>query len=227
MHHAFGKHEAGPKMPLRPGEQREAARLLFRQDRIAEAIPYFEKATQLVDADWHNAGMLTTCYHEVADSEKLRRAAQMTAERVEKALAKDPSNASALASGAGALAILGEHQKAKDWIERALLLDPDNILMRYNLACALAKDLNDNDRAIEVLRPYFERTVSTAQLRHAAVDTDLDPDQRERRNRAVVDFDIVDVPADFRSVAVVLSEAEADADGLIGVQRRIRRQVRP
>jgi adenylate cyclase len=154
---------------------REAARLLFRQGKIREAIPYFEKATQLVDADWHNAGMLATCFHETGDADQLRRAAQMTAERVEKALAKDPSNASALASGAGALATLGESQKAKDWIERALLLDPDNILMRYNLACALATDIKDYDRALEVLTPYFERTVSRTQLRHAEVDPDLDP----------------------------------------------------
>ena len=160
---------------------REAARLLFRQGQIREAIPYFEKATQLVDADWHNAGMLATCFHEVGDADELRRAAQMTAERVERALAKDPSNASALASGAGALATLGESQKAKDWIERALLLDPDNILMRYNLACALASDIKDYDRALEVLTPYFERTVSRTQLRHAEVDPDLDPIREDPR----------------------------------------------
>ena len=162
---------------------REAARLLFRQGQIREAIPYFEKATQLVDADWHNAGMLATCYHETGDVDQLRRAAQMTAERVERALAKDPSNASALASGAGALATLGEYQKAKDWVDRALLLDPDNILMRYNLACALAVDIKDSDRALDVLTPYFERTVSRTQLRHADVDPDLDSIRDDPRFR--------------------------------------------
>ena len=73
------------------------------------------------------------------------------------------------------VATLGQSQNAKDWIERALLLDPDNILMRYNLACALATDIKDYDRALEVLTPYFERTVSRTQLRHAEVDPDLDP----------------------------------------------------
>ena len=125
--------------------------------------------------------MLATCYHETGDVDQLRRAAQMTAERVEKALAKDPSNASALASGAGALATLGEYQKAKDWVDRALLLDPDNILMRYNLACALAVDIKDSDRALEVLTPYFERTVSRTQLQHAEVDPDLDPIRNDLR----------------------------------------------
>ncbi len=160
---------------------REAGRLLFRQGRIQEAIPFFEKATSLVETDWHNAGMLTTCYHEAGDADQLRRSCQMTVERVEKALTKDPSNASALASGAGALATLGEHQKASDWIDRALLLDPENILMRYNLACVLAKDIKDSDRALEVMAPYFERTVSRTQLKHADVDPDLDPIRGEPR----------------------------------------------
>jgi adenylate cyclase len=168
------------KMALRSDPEswevnREAGRLMFRQGRFRDAIPFFQKATALVDIDWHNAGMLTTCYHETGDVGGLRGAAQMTVERVEKALARDPSNASALASGAGALVTLGEPQRARDWIDRALLLDPDNILMRYNLACALAYDLNDNERALEVITPYFERTLSVAQIKHADVDPDLDP----------------------------------------------------
>ena len=165
---------------------REAARLMFRQGRIPEAIPYFEKAASLVDTDWHNVGMLMTCYHETGDDGGLQRVSRMAVERVEKALAKDPANASALATGAGALARLGEDQRAKDWIDRALLLDPDNILMRYNLACALVTDLEDNERAVEVMVPYFERTLSTAQIRHADVDPDLDPIREDPRFQALM-----------------------------------------
>jgi adenylate cyclase len=98
----------------------------------------------------------------------------MTIERAEKALAKDPANAPALASGSSALAALGERDRAMDWLERALLLDPDNILMRYNLACALTVDLHDDDRALEVMQDYFERTVSPTHIRHADADPDLD-----------------------------------------------------
>ena len=47
------------------------------------------------------------------------------------------------------------------------------ILAGYGLA--LATDIKDYDRALEVLTPYFERTVSRTQLRHAEVDPDLDP----------------------------------------------------
>jgi adenylate cyclase len=154
---------------------REAARLLFRQRRIREAIPYFEKAAALMDSDWHNAGMLISCYRETGDPDQLRRAAQRTVDRTEKAIARDPSNSTVLAAGASALAAVGEEQRAKDWIDRALLLDPDNNIMRYNLACALTTDLKDPDRAIEVLEPYFLTTLGAAHIRHAEVDPDLDP----------------------------------------------------
>ena len=165
---------------------REAARLMFRQGRIREAIPYFEKAAALIDTDWHNLGMLMTCYHETGEDDQLGRVSRLAVERVEKALAKDPANASALATGAGALARLGEDQRAKDWIDRALLLDPDNILMRYNLACALVADLGDNDRAVDVMGPYFERTLSTAQIKHADVDPDLDPIRDDTRFKSMM-----------------------------------------
>ncbi|HEY4070472.1 MAG TPA: TIR domain-containing protein [Sphingomicrobium sp.] len=154
---------------------REAARLLFRQGRIPDAIPYFEKAVSLMDWDWHNAFMLITCYREIGDQDQRQRAAHVSVDRAEKAMAKDPSNATVLAGGANALAALGEDQRAKEWIERALLLDPDNNIMRYNLACALATDLNDPDRSMDVLEPYFKTTLGVTHIRHAEIDPDLDP----------------------------------------------------
>jgi adenylate cyclase len=160
---------------------REAARLLFRQGRVPDAIPFFEKAVSLMDWDWHNAFMLITCYREVGDPERRKRAAQMSVDRAEKAMVKDPSNATVLAGGANALAALGEDHRAKEWIERALLLDPDNNIMRYNLACALSTDLNDPDRAIEVLAPYFLTTLGATHIRHAEVDPDLDPLRKDPR----------------------------------------------
>lgn len=165
---------------------REAARLIFRQGKIKEAIPFFEKAASLMDADWHNPSMLVCCFHGTGDADQLRRAAQMTLERTEKAIAKDPASAPALAAGANALAALGEDQRAKDWIDRALLLDPDNILMRYNLACTLAQELKDSDRAIEVIEPYFGRTVSATQIRHADADPDLDALRDDPRFKMMV-----------------------------------------
>ena len=165
---------------------REAARLFFRQKRITDATRHFEKAAALAESDWHNASMLVTCYREAGDQEQMRRAARLTADRTEKAIARDPSNATVLASGAIALAALGEDQKARNWIDRALLLDPDNNIMRYNLACALATDLKDPDRAIDVLEPYFKTTLGVTNIRHAEVDPDLDSIRSEPRFQSML-----------------------------------------
>ena len=149
--------------------------MMFRQGRIRDAIPFFEKAASLVDTDWHNPNMLLSCFHATGDRDGLRRFAQMGLERVEKAIVKDPASAPALAAGANALITLGEEQRAREWIDRALLLDPDNLSMRYNLACALTIDRKDCDRAIELMEPYFEQVVSPTFIKHLEADPDLDP----------------------------------------------------
>jgi adenylate cyclase len=154
---------------------REAARIQFRSGHIREAIPFFEKAAALMDTDWRNAAMLVCCYNAIGDTDHARKAAEMAVARVETVIASDPTNCSALAMGSGALAALGEQERARDWARRALLLDPDNLLGRYNIACALAHDLDDPEAAIEALEPYFELTSSTTEIRHADVDPDLDP----------------------------------------------------
>ena len=153
---------------------REVARMLFRHGQTADAIPYFEKAASLMDSDWHNPSMLITCYNAAGDKTAVRRVAKLTLERAERAIAKDPTNGPALAVGAVALSMFGDAQRAREWVGRALLLDPDNLSMRYNLACSLAQDLNDPEGALEALRPFFEKVNSPMHIRHLEVDPDLD-----------------------------------------------------
>ncbi|HLO18979.1 MAG TPA: TIR domain-containing protein, partial [Sphingomicrobium sp.] len=105
---------------------REAARMLFRHSHVREAIPHFEKAASLMDTDWNSPMMLVTCYKSIGDIENMQKAARIGSERAERAIAQDPTNGSALASGSISLAILGETQRSREWIQQALLLDPDN-----------------------------------------------------------------------------------------------------
>jgi adenylate cyclase len=153
---------------------REAARMLFRHGNLREAIPYFDKASSLMDTDWHNPLMLCTCYKAIGEKDLLLEAAKASFERAERAIGKDPTDGPALAAGANALAILGEKERALEWIRRALFLDPDNLVMRYNLACALIRDIGATEEAVETLQPFFEKLKSPMHLRHLDVDPDLD-----------------------------------------------------
>ncbi|MGH7751054.1 MAG: tetratricopeptide repeat protein, partial [Candidatus Dormibacteria bacterium] len=111
-----------------------AANISLRQKRIEDAIRYFEAAAALNEADFSAPAMLVTCYAAIDDAEGVRRSARAALAAVEKVVAQDRTNGHAMAFGAGALAALGEWERARDWIRRALLMDPQNMLMRYNLA---------------------------------------------------------------------------------------------
>lgn len=165
---------------------REAARMLYRQGRIAEAIPYFEKAIGLMSTDFHNPVMLISCYTAIGDTEAANRAARLTLERAERALAHDPTNGPAIANGAFALARLGEVDRAREWVERGLLLDPDNQYMRYNVACLLASQLRDDDAAMDVMEPFFEHVRTASQLKHVESDPDLERLRDQPRFQAML-----------------------------------------
>ncbi|MGH6985447.1 MAG: TIR domain-containing protein [Caulobacteraceae bacterium] len=150
-----------------------AGDLNLREGRLEDAIRHYEKAaSDGMAEDYGSPGMLLTCYRAVHDDEGVRRSARMSLERAERALARDQSNGSAMGFGGSALAALGETERTREWIERALLIDPDNMNMRYNFACALASNLGDPAGALELLEPFFA-VVSATYLNHAKADPDL------------------------------------------------------
>jgi len=163
---------------------KSAAYLRVRQHRLKDAIPFYEKAMTLMETDVNSPSMLKTCYAAVGDTEAVRRVSHIAFARAEKILERDPSNGAAMGYGVTALARLGERERAKEWINRALLIDPDNMNMRYNFACALTV-LKENEAAIDVLRPLLE-SAYIDRLNHAKVDADLDPLREDPRFKKMI-----------------------------------------
>jgi adenylate cyclase len=166
---------------------RAVAYVRFRQQRLEEAIRYYEKSMSLMETDLNSGSMLLTCYKAVGNSAAGLRTARTTLARVEKMLLQDPNNATAMGYGALALGALGELERAKEWINRALLIDPDNMNARYNFACSLASLFKepDVDAALELLGPVFE-TLAAGFLDHAKVDPDLHPLRGNPRFKSMV-----------------------------------------
>jgi adenylate cyclase len=146
--------------------------LNYQLQRFDDAIRSYEKAVALMDADINSAAMLISCYTAVGDAANTRRAAELTLKRTDAALARDPNNSVVTAYSVDALAALGESERAKARMERALLIDPDNWLMRYNFACILSVGLNNADAALEALAPLLE-TISDSFLDYLEADPDL------------------------------------------------------
>ena len=171
---------------------RSAGLLSFRQHRLEDAIRYWEKATALMETDVASPSMLMTCYAALGNSQATRRAAEITLARAEKTLAQDPNNGAVTGWGVGALAILGEAERAKEWINRALLIDPDNMHMRYNFACGLANDRKGHRGRARIARAGFREDIDEpvkprqdrSRPRSAPRRSPLPSHDRRRRNAA-------------------------------------------
>ena len=82
--------------------------------------------------------------------------------------------------------ILGDHERAKEWLARALAIDPDDNLARYNAACTYSL-LGEIDRAIDLLEVW---------LQHVGVDfkmwfkndSDLDPIRNHPRYQKLLEL---------------------------------------
>ncbi len=156
---------------------KEAARVYMRQGRLEDAARHLEKAVALMDSDVHAWARLVTLHHALGNNAAKKAAAETTIAQAEQVLAQDPSNGAAMSFGAGAYAVLGQADRSREWMERAMLVDPDNRSMRYNFACALAAFIGDKDGALR----HLERSLATAGAFHINL-IEADPDLESLRD---------------------------------------------
>ncbi len=164
---------------------REAAIYATATHDNAGAIEHFEKAASLIENEYYAAGMVVAFYEAAGDQEGKQLAARRALARTEKLLASEPDHGSALSFGITALMALGEVERGKEWIERALLVDPDNINMRYNLACSLITQANDIEAGLDLLSSVMGR-VHQEPINWAKVDPDLDRVRDNPRFKAMI-----------------------------------------
>lgn len=164
---------------------REAGLIAYRRGRYEDARRYWEKVSALMDKDINSATMLASSCHALGDLEGARNAARHALDRAEKALLQNQLDAAAMGFSAYALAALGDVERAKERMERSLLLEPENINQQYNFACALSKFLGETEDALDRLEPVMA-ALGRDFLSHILVDPDLEALRSDPRFQAMV-----------------------------------------
>ncbi len=141
------------------------ARNCHLQGRRAEAADLFERAAALRPNDFRSLGLFSEECQALGRDEAFLAAARRCVERLEPEIEAHPDNAGALAFGSAVLADLGQHQRAQDWAERAVLIGPDDCMVQYNVARTFTL-LGRHDRALDALdraydcSPVFQRRLA-------------------------------------------------------------------
>ncbi|WP_265571322.1 TIR domain-containing protein [Sphingomicrobium nitratireducens] len=162
-----------------------AARWAIYMHRVEEGIEYLKTAASADLDDFWAPGMMLQVYRELGDKQGEREAARECLSRVEKALEYGQDNSNALGFGIGALFVLGERERALDWTELVLILDPDNQNALYNTACSLAI-AGETETALRILDPVLAMAGAEG-LSWIREDSDLESLREDPRFLALLD----------------------------------------
>ena len=162
------------------------ARANFAQGNLERAAALFERAAEIKPDDYQSVCLLIQVYRSLGrdqDSKDAARRGVKLAERELTVHAEDPRPAHL---GVAALLELGENDRAREWISRALAIDPDDIWTQYNVACGYIK-LGDIDAALDLLERSLSRAgPELAQwVKH---DSDLDPLRDHPRYQKILEL---------------------------------------
>src|SRR6266850_4013893 len=163
------------------------ARACVTQGKLERAAALFERAAENKPDDFQALCLLIPMYRSLGRQQEMERAARRGIERAESELTLHPENPRAAYFGANALATLGEKDRAREWAARALAIDPDDVLIQYNVACVYSL-LGDLEQAFDLL----ERLLPNAgyELKHGWIkhDSDLDPLRSHPRFQKILEL---------------------------------------
>src|SRR5437588_6553116 len=126
------------------------ARSSFAQGEIEQAVALFEHAAEIKPDDYQSPCLLVAIYKSLGREQDCKNAAKKGIELAERELTRHPEDSRPAQLGSGALIELGETERARQWISRALAIDPDDSVAQYNAACSYAL-LGHIDASLDLL----------------------------------------------------------------------------
>jgi adenylate cyclase len=125
-------------------------RSCFAQDKLERAAQLVERAAELKPDDYQTPAMLCMIYPSIGRIEEREGMARKCVERAQAELVLHPENPRPAYLGATAWIALNEFDRSREWLARALAIDPDDLLTQYNAACVHAR-LGDHEIAFDLL----------------------------------------------------------------------------
>jgi len=125
-------------------------RACFKGGELEKSLHLFEQAQKLRSDDYESVYLIGLVLMQLGRANEARDAQQDALKRVTKYIDLNPDEARPYILAAGALARLGQRERAKQWIARAQSLAPDDDAILYNAGCALAI-LGEQDEALDAL----------------------------------------------------------------------------
>ena len=159
-------------------------RFRFRTDDHEGAAEMFKRALELQPEDAQSPLLLALSYRSLGLADEGAEYGRLGLKRAEEQARLHPESSRAVYLGAVVLAALGENGRAKEWMERALQIDPDDPIAQYNAACMWAH-LDEPERAMDALEKWA--TIVAPETREwIKRDPDIDPLREHPRYAALI-----------------------------------------
>ncbi len=161
------------------------ARDCFAGGKLDEAVRLFELASEVSPEDYQSLLLVAQIHEDMGRPAKALAARQQGVQMVERRLRLHPEDVRALYMGANGLIALGKKEKALEWADLALEMEPRESMVLYNVACIFSM-AGRIDAALDCL----ERAVRAGLTHKEWIDHDnnLDPLREEPRFTALMDW---------------------------------------
>ena len=153
---------------------------------LERAATLFERAAEIKPDDFQGLILLRQIYRSLGRDAEREDAARKGIERAEQEINVHPENPRPAYLGASALITIGETDRAKEWLARALAIDPDDALTQYNAACIYAR-LGEAEAAFDLLEHFIPHAnhENKAWIKH---DSDFDPLRDHPRYKKILEL---------------------------------------
>ncbi|RPJ87306.1 MAG: tetratricopeptide repeat protein, partial [Acidobacteria bacterium] len=159
------------------------ARVAFAQGKPEKAIELYDKASQVNPHDHQAPLLVAQIYsdlgrHQEADAHRVRGV-----QIAEARLKLNPDDSRALYMGANGLVALGKVEEGLEWARRAMIIDPNEPMVLYNVACVQCLG-----GKLEAAMESLERAVRSGLTQKGWIehDSNLDPLRTHPRFQALL-----------------------------------------